>query len=255
MSFFSGLLKTWTGDPYGGVSDLAGAGGGGGGGSEWAAKKKKVMNAAAASGGGTFGGMVYRGRPLLDPGPFIDPTYGNEFQYNGPFLAAAQLNKDFGPGGYLAPEAQSYESAMGVSGILGSSRQSAMASLNRLGASGLSRRYALGVSGGIEDQGLSDATAYSTERTADLGRSRFEAMQAFLNMVNQNAVAEKAARANYKIAKGAAKSNQTSGLLGLAGGIGGAVLGGPVGAAIGSSVGSQVGEQWDPLGGGSSGVK
>lgn len=252
MSFFSSLVKAYE-NPAGAALDFAD--GGGGGGNEWAAQKKKVLAAKTASGGGPFGGMVYRGRALLDPGPFIDPTYGNAYQYNGPFLAAQELNKQLGPGGYLAPEAQSYESAMGVNGIVGSSRADALASLNRLGSAGLNRRYAVGISGDIEDQGLTDATAYSTQRTADLGRSRFDAMQAFINMVNQSAAAEKQAKANRDIAKAGAKSNVTSGLLGLAGGIGGALIGGPAGAAIGSQVGSAAGGAWDPNGGPNSKVQ
>ncbi len=172
-----------------------------------------------------LGGLSLRGRGLLDDSTLLDPFSGNRKELNTPFLQARFLAGEMGPGGALAPDTQSYETALGVNGILGSARQKRERALALLTSTGLSGRYAGSMADVYDSVGMEEALKYQAAQHGELSRQRYNAMSELINSISQTAAAEKANKLNAWIAKKGADATTAAGVVGGLGQIAGAAIG------------------------------
>jgi hypothetical protein len=68
------------------------------------------------------------------------------------------------------------------------------------------------------------ARSYLTQRTAEQGEMRFDAMKGFVDMLSQTVASQKSLEANYEAAKAGARATKSAGAMGMAGMIIGGAL-------------------------------
>jgi hypothetical protein len=182
------------------------------------------LGSASGTGEAFLSSLSFRGVPVTDPGIYSDPFSGGWRKNNAPFLAASFLRGEMGPGGYLSRATQNAAIAAGVHGLIAGGLSRSRALRGALGQSGLASRYALPLARLSEEAAVDEARNFMAGSEAEIAAKRFEANQAFVNMVAQTVAAEKALQGNYEIAKKAAKSSERAGMFsGIGQALGGAV--------------------------------
>lgn len=191
----------------------------------------KVYNAdndAATPGGtglGFLNGLSYQGRSLDNPGRLIDPTRGNKTQFNGPFMQAAFLRGEMGPGGYLSEAGQNSAIARDVHGAAEAGRSEGRQFMDSALGTGLNRRYAVGGARDIGLQTSQRATEVFNAGKANTDEMRFDSMQEFINMTVQSAQRQKEAKLNKYAVKKGAEATKDAGVMSAIGSTVGAVGG------------------------------
>lgn len=211
------FAKAWV-NPGGALKDAFSHGGGKG-------NNFSGFVGTPGTGASFFDNIGYGGRSLSNPGDRLDQLAGGKHDFNGPFLAAAFLKDQMGPTGYLSDAQSSLEAAGDVNDIFNQGNQEYRSTLSALGQSGLVERYAVPAANLSRiGAGRAASTRMATANATTTAR-RYDAQQAFLNMLIQTGLASKTGHTQELIANNAAQKTENAGLLAGVGNLIGAGIG------------------------------
>lgn len=152
---------------------------------------------------------------------FVSSLPDIDFSNKGPQRVRAFLRREEAGTGYLAPAQRSLEFGSAIRGVYEQGRQGFQDTVSALSSSGLSRRYAVPIAVQEYQRTGNLASEMLAAGMGETNRRRFDAMRAYLDMLNQSKWASKIASANYELGKaGAAASVYGGTFAGVAAGAG-----------------------------------
>jgi len=181
-------------------------------------------SAPSGTGLGFLTGINYGSTGLTQEQMAADPFGGGWRRNYTPAFLAQFLKGEMGPGGYLGAASQTRATALGMGQIVRGGEADMAAQQRAMAASGVAAP-ALAAMRTANQSAMADrARSYLTQRTAEQGEMRFDAMKGFVDMLSQTVASQKSLEANYEAAKAGARATKSAGAMGMAGMIIGGAL-------------------------------
>lgn len=182
--------------------------------------------APSGTGLGFLTGINYGSTGLTQEQMAADP-FGGGWQKNyTPAFLAQFLKGEMGPGGYLGAASQTRATALGMGQIVRGGEADMAAQQRAMAASGVAAPALAAMRTANQSTMADRARSYLTQRTAEQGEMRFDAMKGFVDMLSQTVASQKSLEANYAAAKTGASATRSAGAMGMAGMIMGGMLAG-----------------------------
>lgn len=177
----------------------------------WNQQNREPLGVPSGTGSQFLSGAGLHGRRLDDPGEYIDPAAGGPHRFTGPFLQAAFLRGEMGPGGYLSKAEQNLGLARGITGIAATGRTRARELIASLTGSGVNAALARGAARDVPVQTGQQATQMMAQGRSGIDEMRFDATHGLVNAIVEAGDAGKTSRLQADIARQSAEATKDAG--------------------------------------------